>query len=114
LFLSATPHNGHSNSFTALLELLDPARFTRGVPFDPADLETVLVHRLKDDLRIALNETFPERIVKPLRIPRGSQGRLKVCPDSPWRGCQHWVRSAGLSAPNARYSFCRSRSARTG
>jgi SNF2 family DNA or RNA helicase len=72
LFLSATPHNGHSNSFTALLELLDPARFTRGVPFDPADLETVLVRRLKDDLRIALNEAFPERIVEPLRIPRGS------------------------------------------
>jgi SNF2 family DNA or RNA helicase len=72
IFLSATPHNGHSNSFTALLELLDPARFTRGVPFDPADLEVVLVRRLKDDLRIALNETFPERIVEPLRIPKGS------------------------------------------
>ena len=25
LFLSATPHNGHSNSFSALLEILDPA-----------------------------------------------------------------------------------------
>ena len=24
LFLSATPHNGHSNSFSALLEILDP------------------------------------------------------------------------------------------
>ncbi len=32
LFLSATPHNGHSNSFSALLELLDPQRFCRGVP----------------------------------------------------------------------------------
>jgi hypothetical protein len=30
LFLSATPHNGHSNSFSTLLELLDPYRFTRG------------------------------------------------------------------------------------
>jgi hypothetical protein len=29
LFLSATPHNGHSNSFSALLEILDPIRFTR-------------------------------------------------------------------------------------
>ena len=35
LFLSATPHNGHSNSFSALLEILDPYRFTRGE--DPAD-----------------------------------------------------------------------------
>ena len=32
LFLSATPHNGHSNSFSTLLDLLDPYRFTRGVP----------------------------------------------------------------------------------
>ena len=31
LFLSATPHNGHSNSFSSLLEILDPQRFTRGV-----------------------------------------------------------------------------------
>jgi SNF2 family DNA or RNA helicase len=26
LFLSATPHNGHSNSFSSLLEILDPNR----------------------------------------------------------------------------------------
>jgi hypothetical protein len=29
LFLSATPHNGHSNSFSTLLELLDPYRLTK-------------------------------------------------------------------------------------
>jgi SNF2 family DNA or RNA helicase len=77
LFLSATPHNGHSNSFTALLELLDPARFTRGVPFDQNDLDAVLVRRLKDDLR-RIGEDFPERIVEPLRIPKGS-----LAPDTP-------------------------------
>jgi SNF2 family DNA or RNA helicase len=31
LFLSATPHNGHSNSFATFLEILDPQRFTRGI-----------------------------------------------------------------------------------
>jgi hypothetical protein len=31
LFLSATPHNGYDNSFAALLELLDPHRFARGI-----------------------------------------------------------------------------------
>jgi hypothetical protein len=77
IFLSATPHNGHSNSCTALLELLDPARFVRGVPFDPKDLDTVLVRRLKDDLR-RIGEEFPERIVEPLAIPRGS-----LPPDTP-------------------------------
>ena len=52
LFLSATPHNGHSNSFSTLLELLDPYRFTRGVKVRAkADLEPVMVRRLKEDLR---------------------------------------------------------------
>ncbi len=52
LFLSATPHNGHSNSFAALLELLDPQRFTRGVPVtDAKQRDAVMVRRLKEDLR---------------------------------------------------------------
>jgi ERCC4-related helicase len=67
LFLSATPHNGHANSFATLLELLDPQRFTRGVAVRPADLEPVMVRRLKADLR-ALGERFPERRVEPVVI----------------------------------------------
>jgi hypothetical protein len=67
LFLSATPHNGHSNSFATLLELLDPQRFTRGVPVRAADLEPVMVRRLKSDLR-ALGEAFPERVVEAVVI----------------------------------------------
>lgn len=60
LFLSATPHNGHSNSFSALLEMLDSDRFTRGLPVDARDTEPVMVRRLKSDLR-ALGHPFPER-----------------------------------------------------
>lgn len=53
LFLSATPHNGHSNSFSSLLEILDPQRFCRGVPVEAAkQLEPVMVRRLKEDLRL--------------------------------------------------------------
>jgi SNF2 family DNA or RNA helicase len=51
LFLSATPHNGHSNSFSALLEILDPQRFCRGVKASKRMLDDVMVRRLKDDLR---------------------------------------------------------------
>ena len=36
LFLSATPHNGYPESFTALLEMIDNQRFARGVDPDPA------------------------------------------------------------------------------
>ena len=60
LFLSATPHNGHSNSFSALLELLDPQRFCRGVKTSKKMLNDVMVRRLKDDLR-KVSGGFPER-----------------------------------------------------
>jgi ERCC4-related helicase len=66
LFLSATPHNGHSNSFAALLEILDPQRFCRGVPVKSARLlDDVMVRRLKEDLR-EIGEEFPKRHVKPV------------------------------------------------
>ncbi|MEQ4303888.1 DISARM system SNF2-like helicase DrmD [Plantactinospora sp. B6F1] len=62
LFLSATPHNGYPESFTALLETLDNQRFLRGVQPDEAAVKDILVRRLKrhvvDD---AGRPKFPER-----------------------------------------------------
>ena len=69
LFLSATPHNGHSNSFSTLLELLDPYRFTRGVKVRKAALEEVMVRRLKEDIR-ELQGGFPRRIIERVVIDR--------------------------------------------
>ncbi len=66
LFLSATPHNGHSNSFSTLLELLDPYRFTRGIRVRGSRaLEDVMVRRLKEDIR-QVQGGFPKRNVKRL------------------------------------------------
>ncbi len=53
LFLSATPHNGHTRSFTGLLEMLDPVRFARTSEMSPAmrgRVEDVVVRRLKRDV----------------------------------------------------------------
>nr|WP_298724335.1 DISARM system SNF2-like helicase DrmD [uncultured Steroidobacter sp.] len=73
LFLSATPHNGHSNSFSALLEILDPIRFTRGVPVDgKADLAPVMVRRLKRDLKKLGIESVPDRILVRISLEYGS------------------------------------------
>lgn len=84
LFLSATPHNGHSNSFATLLEILDPQRFTRGIEVEARDLEPVMVRRLKEDLR-RLGHPFPERIVDPISIsglpPDAPELRLAVMLD---------------------------------
>ena len=62
LFLSATPHNGHSNSFSALLEILDPQRFVRGVKPTEKSRDEVVVRRLKEDLR-QISGGFPKRHV---------------------------------------------------
>ena len=53
LFLSATPHNGHTRSFTGLLEMLDPVRFTRTSEMTAAmrgRVEDVVVRRLKREI----------------------------------------------------------------
>ncbi len=47
LFLSATPHNGYPESYTALLELIDNQKFLRGVEPDRAARDETVVRRLK-------------------------------------------------------------------
>ena len=63
LFLSATPHNGHSESFTALLEMIDGRRFSRGALLDQKALREVTVRRLKAELR---DKNFQPRIIRRL------------------------------------------------
>ncbi len=74
LFLTATPHNGHSNSFSTLLEILDPQRFTRGVPVKPEDLKPIMVRRLKSDFRRIDEKSFPERVVQPITLSNLPEG----------------------------------------
>lgn len=50
LFLTATPHNGYTESFTSLLELLDDQRFARNILPDEKLLSQVMIRRLKTDL----------------------------------------------------------------
>jgi len=53
LFLSATPHNGHTRCFTGLLEILDPVRFSQTSELKPAEKERmrqVVLRRLKREI----------------------------------------------------------------
>ena len=53
LFLTATPHNGHTRSFSGLLELLDPVRFTQTNEFKPDErtrVGEIVVRRLKSEI----------------------------------------------------------------
>jgi hypothetical protein len=67
LFLTATPHNGYDESFTALLELLDDQRFARSVEPSRETLAQVMVRRLKTELAEE-SEHFAERVIVPIEV----------------------------------------------
>ncbi len=74
LFLSATPHNGHPESFTALMEMIDPRRFARGANLDSTALKDVTVRRLKTDLP---SKSFKKRKVNTLDVtPSDSEQQM--------------------------------------
>jgi superfamily II DNA or RNA helicase len=68
LFLTATPHNGYTESFTALLEMVDSRRFARGAIVDKEALAEVVVRRLKKNLTAAGVRNFPKRKVIALQF----------------------------------------------
>lgn len=80
LFLTATPHNGHTRSFSGLLEILDPVRFTQTSEFKDAERERVnhvLVRRLKSEINDLDSKNgrpnrFPQRFLdsKPLFLSK--------------------------------------------
>lgn len=58
LFLTATPHNGHTRAFSGLLEMLDPVRFSRTDELRPAEKERikqVVIRRLKREVNERTN-----------------------------------------------------------
>ena len=64
LFLTATPHNGYTMSFTTLLTLLDPVRFSPKPELEEEDrrhIQNVMVRRLKSELN---ENTDPPRFPK--------------------------------------------------
>jgi superfamily II DNA or RNA helicase len=73
LFLTATPHNGHTRSFSGLLEILDPVRFNQTSEFKDAERERVqqvVVRRLKSEINELDTKNnrpnrFPQRFLEP-------------------------------------------------
>ncbi len=85
LFLTATPHNGYSESFTALLELLDNQRFARGMATDTKEFfkqrDAVMVRRLKSELPKDDfgQDRFPKRVLEALEVDYpGEEKRIHV------------------------------------
>jgi superfamily II DNA or RNA helicase len=76
LFLTATPHNGHTRAFSGLLEALDPVRFTRKSELDDEDRRRVgeaVIRRLKSEINGCYTaqgqaQRFSERHVEALPV----------------------------------------------
>lgn len=72
LFLTATPHNGYTVSFSGLLELLDPVRFQQKAVLSDDDykhLNLVMIRRMKSELNDSRDKNrFPTRTVDGLGI----------------------------------------------
>ena len=70
LFLTATPHNGHRQSFWALLSLLDRVRFpSRELEPTDADLERAMVRRLKHHVKqVDPSAPFPDREIHAVAV----------------------------------------------
>lgn len=76
LFLTATPHNGHTRCFSGLLEQLDPVRFTRTPEFTDKERQMigdVLIRRLKSEINGQDKEAgrpprFATRYLEPLPL----------------------------------------------
>lgn len=76
LFLTATPHNGCTESFTSLLELLDDQRFARNILPDEKRLSQVMIRRLKSDLVDADgNPLYARRTLQALEVPYTAEER---------------------------------------
>ncbi|MHA6878966.1 DISARM system SNF2-like helicase DrmD [Ralstonia pseudosolanacearum] len=76
LFLTATPHNGYTESFTSLLELLDDQRFARNILPDEKRLSQVMIRRLKSDLVDADgNPMYARRTLQALPVPYSAEER---------------------------------------
>lgn len=71
LFLTATPHNGYPESFSALLELLDNQRFARSTTPDRKQLDAVMVRRMKSELPPDWTgkPRFAKRHLQPMEVP---------------------------------------------
>ncbi|MYB89166.1 MAG: DEAD/DEAH box helicase [Proteobacteria bacterium] len=76
LFLTATPHDGYTESFTSLLELLDDQRFAKNILPDEKQLSQVMIRRLKSDLVDADGKSlYAQRKLQALAITYSDEER---------------------------------------
>lgn len=100
IMLSATPHDGNSESFASLMNMLDPTAIS-----DPADYvkddfrdKGLVVRRFKKDIKDQVASEFKERVVTDIRLPAtpAEEGAYQALLDVPFTyGGEHSAEKNG-------------------
>jgi superfamily II DNA or RNA helicase len=114
LFLTATPHNGHTRSFSGLLEALDPVRFTRKSELDDQDrtrVGEIVIRRLKSEINAAYTSLgepprFSDRSVEALPMLRfDAQERALIDAFHAFKKALHKATARATSSERAAAAF---------
>jgi ERCC4-related helicase len=63
IMLTATPHDGRSESFASLMNMLDPTAIANPHDYQKEDIKGLCVRRFKKDIKDQVFEAFKERLV---------------------------------------------------
>lgn len=63
IMLSATPHDGHAESFASLMKMLDPTAIADEQNYTKDDIKGLFIRRFKKDVRDQIHGDFPDRKV---------------------------------------------------
>ena len=61
IMLSATPHDGKSESFASLMNMLDPTAIANDKDYGPEDIDGLCIRRFKKDVQDQVVDSFKER-----------------------------------------------------
>lgn len=64
IMLSATPHDGHAESFASLMKMLDPTAIADEKNYSPDDIKGLFIRRFKKDIKNQVSGAFLERNVQ--------------------------------------------------
>lgn len=73
IMLSATPHDGHSESFASLIKMLDPTAIVDSHDYNKEDIKGLCIRRFKKDVKNQIQGSFKERRVSVEKCPASNQ-----------------------------------------
>ena len=76
IMLSATPHDGKSESFASLMNMLDPTAIADIKNYGPEDIDGLCVRRFKKDVQDQIVGSFKERVISIEECPASTKEEI--------------------------------------